>query len=338
MAEEDPFREIMKKIAEVYEAEKGRPSLYPLEEAFYSDVIKFLRHLWDRYLTSQESPKESAKAPLYLEEYRNFKRILTQIYLRREKKIVRLAISAAYGGHVNTDPLTTTEMHLLNEISKALKWHREVSLGDYLSGVSPSVSVDTTTEEFSTSDVVTPPPKSVPATTPPMFTAPGEKVVKKLGVGEGSSSDDGGGEVSGESSRLKKEVLREESVDTVGESMVMGEGGVGTNESLHELQRSMVEGEIGAEGRTIEHRGEAVGEDTKVKKQQGGGGVKGVEMKRGELFGLKEVLVLEEDVGDVVTAREKKLHLRKGEILYTDKEFMEAIEKGGFGRILHVED
>ncbi|OYT50134.1 hypothetical protein B6U83_00780 [Thermoplasmatales archaeon ex4484_36] len=320
VADDDVYKEITRKIAEVYEAEKGRPSLYPLEETFFQDVKKLLNYLWDRYIASQESVKESSRAPLYLEEYRNFKRILTQIYLRREKKIVRLAISAAMGGVVNTENMVATEKKLFESLREALDWHRRETLGGYLSGMGTTPSVDTTAEEYIEEPVV-PPPRPSQAKGPE---AQGEEGAMDSAAEEKLETAEEVSEPAG--ARAEMEAVQTSS-----------EGGVVERTAKKDEGGGMTAVEV-----TREEDGRLKGVDMGItaEKHPHRRGAEPFERgpKRGELFGTKEILFVEKEIGDIATKRERSLYLRSNDVLYTDREIMEALSKGGFGRLVTTKD
>lgn len=305
VAEEDIYKEITRKIAEVYEAEKGRPSLYPLEETFYQDVKRLLNYLWDRYISSQESVKESSRAPLYLEEYRNLKRVLTQIYLRREKKIVRLAISAAMGGVVNTENMVPSEKRLFEELQRALRWHRKETLREYLSGMGPAPSVDTTTEEYMEEPILPRPQPSPVSEVEP-------EGAEKVAVMESEEKRAEAG--------VENEHPAAVSVSEAGEAVPEGE-------SRGEVEEGVGRTDTGALM-------------TGITEGSAEGGVEAVKrpLKRGELFGTREVLFVEKEVGDIATPRERSLYLRSGDVIYIDREIMEALSRGGFGRLVTTDD
>lgn len=152
--------------------ERNREELQKLEETFYEDVITYLSEKQSllKMVAGADNYGVSADAEKTRIQFHNIKRILKELYDRREKKIVMLALNA-----VRTDapPIDKTaflpqEQLLYTDITTSCKQHRRSMLDTVLNQTMP---VTTTPPE----------PKSVPATKPDATStpAPKQEVTKK---------------------------------------------------------------------------------------------------------------------------------------------------------------
>jgi DNA replication initiation complex subunit (GINS family) len=93
------------KLFEVMRAEKVDGALSKLPDNFYSDVTTYLTKKQDMYTKAlSESTLFSAdQSEHILSEIRNAKKIVQEIYNRREKKILTLALHVARTANMNQD-------------------------------------------------------------------------------------------------------------------------------------------------------------------------------------------------------------------------------------------
>ena len=101
-----------KTLRKIQQMEKNSPVLTKIDSDFYSVLSKYLKYLNSRL--EKESPSQKQK--LLKDEIQNTKKIVTNIYEQREKKILPAAISKARGGNPDLKNLVDAEKKLFDSI------------------------------------------------------------------------------------------------------------------------------------------------------------------------------------------------------------------------------
>jgi DNA replication initiation complex subunit (GINS family) len=131
-------------LFELLRLEKNREDLQKLEDSFFDDVLRYINEKRAKF-ESKESQSmlfatdEKEKARLELE---NIKKILKELYDKREKKIVSNALNTARAGmnHVNTSNMLASEKMLFNSVSSMLCGFRKNILFKIANCESPDLS------------------------------------------------------------------------------------------------------------------------------------------------------------------------------------------------------
>lgn len=101
-----------KTLRKIQQMEKNSPMLTKIDSDFYTVLSKYLKYLDSRL----EKKSSSQKQMLLKDEIQNTKKIVTNIYEQREKKILLAAISKARRGNPDLKNLVDTEKNLFDSI------------------------------------------------------------------------------------------------------------------------------------------------------------------------------------------------------------------------------
>jgi len=126
-------------IFELLRREKSREDLQEMSPAFFDDVIVYLKEKSKRAENSQTnlfSEEESEKTRIQL---LNIKKMLRELYDRREKKIMNMAINKARtkSNLINTSTLLKEEQELFLAVSKVLENFREGVIENVVNSKTP---------------------------------------------------------------------------------------------------------------------------------------------------------------------------------------------------------
>lgn len=127
-------------LFDILKIEKSREDLQKLGERFYSDIVDYLRSK-DAVIDNPNTPireRELTKIQLG-----NVKRLLVELYDRREKKILNLAIYRVKTGDgiINTEMLLAEEKIFFEMLSVQLSRYRSDILNNVLEGKIPTPGV-----------------------------------------------------------------------------------------------------------------------------------------------------------------------------------------------------
>ncbi|MBW2982854.1 hypothetical protein KY327_00960 [Candidatus Woesearchaeota archaeon] len=129
--------------------ERNREELQPLDETFYHDVLTYMAEKQAQIPATDPThiSGEGEKARI---QFQNIKRILKELYDRREKKIVMLALSAVRtdAATIDQEAFLPEERTLYDSLTNAFKERRSSVLDNVLRQQPPAGS--------------TPPPKPAP--------------------------------------------------------------------------------------------------------------------------------------------------------------------------------
>lgn len=115
--------------------EKSKEELQRLDTAFYHDVLDYLKS--KQALVDQHAG--SGTEERYQLQFRNVKRLLRELYDRRERKVVRLALNKARTSDAQAEvgQLLANEAHLYRELVDLLIGHRRELLTPLLNLETP---------------------------------------------------------------------------------------------------------------------------------------------------------------------------------------------------------
>ena len=126
-------------LFDILKIEKSREELQKLDEKFYKNVVE--------YLIAKESIISNANTPLRERELTriqlgNVKKLLLELYDRREKKIINLAIYKIKTGSgiINTDSLLEEDRHLFDTLCLQLSNYRLDIINNVVDGKMPSIN------------------------------------------------------------------------------------------------------------------------------------------------------------------------------------------------------
>jgi DNA replication factor GINS len=109
-----------KTLRKIQQTEKNSPMLTKIDSDFYNTLSRYLKYLDSRL----EKESSSQKQKLLKDEIQNTKKIVTNIYEQREKKILLAAISKARRGNPDLKNLVDAEKILFNSILKMMMQSR----------------------------------------------------------------------------------------------------------------------------------------------------------------------------------------------------------------------
>ena len=110
-----------KSLRKIQQIEKNSPVLSELKSSFYNELFEYLIKL-DKRLEKESS---SQKQMLIRDETQNTKKIVTNVYEQREKKILLAAISKARGGNPNLKNMLDAEKNLFDSVLDLLLQSRK---------------------------------------------------------------------------------------------------------------------------------------------------------------------------------------------------------------------
>lgn len=117
-------------LRKIQQMEKNSPMLTKIDPDFYSALFGYLKGLDDRLGKESSSQKQM----LLKDEIQNTRKIVTNIYEQRERKILLAAISKARGGNPDLKNLVDVEKSLFDSILKLMIQSRKQSLGEKSKG------------------------------------------------------------------------------------------------------------------------------------------------------------------------------------------------------------
>lgn len=122
-------------LYELLRREKFRAEIQKLDSTFFIDVSNYLKNK-EAILKSQEKNDSifaSREVDKTRTQLRNVKRIIKELYERRERKILQIALMVSRGGTVDENALLANEKELFNSLLENIQRYKESSLG-FISG------------------------------------------------------------------------------------------------------------------------------------------------------------------------------------------------------------
>jgi DNA replication initiation complex subunit (GINS family) len=108
-------------LRKIQQMEKNSPVLTELKPDFYNTLSEYLENLDNRF----ERETSSQKQILLKDEIQNTKKIVTNIYEQREKKILLAAISKARGGKPDLKNMVDAEKNLFEPVLDLMRKSRK---------------------------------------------------------------------------------------------------------------------------------------------------------------------------------------------------------------------
>ncbi len=113
------------KLRNIEQKEKTSPFLTDVGLDFYKEAAQYIKELEEKIEEEKLKNPASKKLVLLTDELRNTKRIWENIFERREKKIILLALAAIRGGKTMPENLTREEKIFYESLLNLLKENRK---------------------------------------------------------------------------------------------------------------------------------------------------------------------------------------------------------------------
>lgn len=124
--------------------EKRRDELQKLEKGFYEHLAQYIKEKEELSVSDQGSELFShAEQQKAVKQLENIRKLVRELYERREKKIVNLAlISSRTGSLIDKSALLEPEQQLFNELQGVFSKHRDSVLVHVLSARQPQIGAE----------------------------------------------------------------------------------------------------------------------------------------------------------------------------------------------------
>lgn len=149
-----------KNLRKIQQIEKESPTLTKIEPSFYTALSDYLKYLDSRL----EKESSTQKQMLLKEEVQNTRKISTNIYEQREKKIILAAISKTRGGEPDLKNLVGVERNLFDSILQMMVQTREELLNKKIREKEEEKTVESNVEpkaENKKQEIITPKPQNI---------------------------------------------------------------------------------------------------------------------------------------------------------------------------------
>lgn len=129
-------------LFELVRREKNREELQKLDDTFYIDVVNYLKDKFELVTKPQRDLFSVTEKEKAMRELRNIQKILKDLYERREKKIISMALnkSRTDSDMIDTGNLLKEEEHFFNASLNILDGYRKGIIHNILDGKLPVVS------------------------------------------------------------------------------------------------------------------------------------------------------------------------------------------------------
>jgi DNA replication initiation complex subunit (GINS family) len=108
-------------LRRIHRLEKNTSKLVEVDDDFIESLEKFVDEEKKKYLSSLKNFSSSD-----VREFTNLKRIIEEIFLMREKKLLNKALIAAHTKDINIDKMDKHEMDTYKKMLKLLNDHNEI--------------------------------------------------------------------------------------------------------------------------------------------------------------------------------------------------------------------
>jgi len=137
-------------LFDILRLEKNTGELQKLSETFYEDVVSYLNGK-ENILKKEENVFSEAERDKTQVQIQNVKKILKELYERREKKIIELALNKARTGSdiIDLSALLPQEKKLFDSLVKTFSLGRDDILANLINGKQPTLkeSIEELSEE-----------------------------------------------------------------------------------------------------------------------------------------------------------------------------------------------
>lgn len=132
-------------LSELLRREKFRKELQKLEPTFFSDVIKYLGDK-EAIIESQQTKTSlfSSETEKTRKQLQNIRKILKELYEKRESKIIELALFSARLNkkEENLSAMMPEEVKIYNQLFDSLSFFRESILNNLINKQLPDVNIE----------------------------------------------------------------------------------------------------------------------------------------------------------------------------------------------------
>ncbi len=130
-------------LFELLRREKSRKDLQKLPDTFFIDVISYLNEKLNLAKTKKDELFDADENLKTEKQIINIRQILKELYERRERKIMEMALNKSRAGHaiIDTSALLDEEEHLFDALLKILNKNRDQIINNLLKGSAPSVEL-----------------------------------------------------------------------------------------------------------------------------------------------------------------------------------------------------
>jgi len=128
-------------LFELLRREKNREELQTLSETFFEDVVKYLSDKKEMTNSKSEFFGDD-KEKIHL-QIQNIKKILGELYERREKKIINMALlKSRTNGLVNKESMLKEEITMFESINQLLNCYRSGIITNLKNAVKPAINTE----------------------------------------------------------------------------------------------------------------------------------------------------------------------------------------------------
>ncbi len=144
--EEKDIKITYETLFELLRREKNREELQKLDNTFYIDVINYLKDKFDLLAKPQKDLFSITEKEKITRELRNIQKILRELYERREKKIISMALnkSRTNSDLIDTNNLLKEEFFFFNSLTNTLDVFRKGVILNILDGKLPVIDEEHT--------------------------------------------------------------------------------------------------------------------------------------------------------------------------------------------------
>lgn len=130
-------------LFELLQREKERPDLQKLEPAFFADTIIYIKEKKKILMAKNDSPFASEEKKKTERQLENIYKILKELYERREKKIINLALdkSRTQSHLIDTGALLKEEKVVFDALTNILNTYRDAILHSVLNEKAPFMQI-----------------------------------------------------------------------------------------------------------------------------------------------------------------------------------------------------
>jgi len=138
-------------VYETLRKEKFKNDLQQLEETFFNDVVKYLEERKKSLLSSESKDSIFASENIIKtkKQIENIQKIISELYERRETKLIQLALTASRTNYPqDSSSMTFEEKKLYFDLVNKLNNYRENILHKILAGKMPEIKEESNPDEL----------------------------------------------------------------------------------------------------------------------------------------------------------------------------------------------
>ena len=138
-------------VYETLRKEKFKNDLQQLEENFFNDVVKYMEERKKTLLSSESKDSIFASENIIKtkKQIENIQKIISELYERRETKLIQLALTASRTNYPqDSSSMTFEEKKLYFDLVNKLNTYRENILNNILSGKIPELKEESNKDEL----------------------------------------------------------------------------------------------------------------------------------------------------------------------------------------------